>query len=51
MGLYGVVITDWASIREMITWGYAKDGAEASERAVTAGADMDMESYLYVNQL
>jgi beta-glucosidase len=50
-GFTGFVITDWASIREMITWGYAKDGAEASERAVTAGADMDMESYLYVNQL
>jgi len=50
-GFTGFVVTDWASIREMITWGYAKDGAEASERAVTAGADMDMESYLYVNQL
>jgi len=50
-GFTGFVITDWASIREMITWGYAKDAAEAIERAVTAGADMDMESYLYVNQL
>jgi len=50
-GFTGFIVTDWASIREMITWGYAKDGAEASERAVTAGADMDMESYLYVNQL
>jgi len=50
-GFTGFVVTDWASIREMITWGFAKDGAEASLKAVTAGADMDMESYLYVNQL
>ncbi|TRW25155.1 beta-glucosidase BglX [Flavobacterium zepuense] len=50
-GFDGFVITDWASIREMITWGFAKDGAEASEKAVKAGADMDMESYLYVNEL
>jgi beta-glucosidase len=50
-GFTGFVVTDWASIREMITWGFAEDGAEASLKAVTAGADMDMESYLYVNQL
>jgi beta-glucosidase len=50
-GFDGFVITDWASIREMITWGYAKDRAEASVKAVTAGADMDMESYAYVNEL
>ena len=47
----GFVITDWASIKEMILHGYAKDGAEASEKAVKAGSDMDMESYLYVAEL
>jgi beta-glucosidase len=47
----GFVITDWASIKEMISHGYAKDGAEASEKAVKAGSDMDMESYLYVAEL
>ena len=47
----GFVITDWASIREMIVHGYAKDGAEATEKAVKAGSDMDMESYLYVAEL
>ncbi len=50
-GFDGFVITDWASIREMIAHGFAKDGAEASLKAVTAGADMDMESHLYVNEL
>lgn len=47
----GFVISDWASIREMIPHGFAKDGADASLKAVTAGSDMDMESHLYVNEL
>ncbi|WP_304200902.1 beta-glucosidase BglX [Flavobacterium alvei] len=47
----GFVVTDWGSIREMIVHGYAKDGAEASERALNAGSDMDMESSLYVAEL
>lgn len=47
----GFVVSDWASIREMIAHGYAKDGSEAAERAAIAGSDMDMESYLYVQEL
>lgn len=47
----GFVISDWASIREMINHGFAQDGKEASKKAVDAGSDMDMESYLYVTEL
>ncbi|KIA87681.1 beta-glucosidase BglX [Flavobacterium sp. AED] len=47
----GFVVSDWASVREMITHGFAKDGAEASKKAVNAGSDMDMESHLYVEEL
>lgn len=47
----GFVVSDWASVREMITHGFAKDGAEASQKAVNAGSDMDMESHLYVEEL
>ncbi|TRX41279.1 beta-glucosidase BglX [Flavobacterium restrictum] len=47
----GFVVSDWASVREMIPHGFAKDGAEATQKAVTAGSDMDMESYLYVAEL
>ena len=47
----GFVISDWASIREMIPHGFAKDGSDATLKAVTAGSDMDMESHLYVNEL
>ncbi|GGB76342.1 glycosyl hydrolase [Flavobacterium suaedae] len=50
-GFDGFVITDWASIREMIPHGFAEDRAEAALKAVKAGADMDMESYAYVNEL
>jgi beta-glucosidase len=47
----GFVVSDWASVREMIAHGFAKDGAEATSKAVIAGSDMDMESYLYVVEL
>jgi beta-glucosidase len=47
----GFVVSDWASVREMIIHGYAKDGADATQKAVTAGSDMDMESSMYVAEL
>lgn len=50
-GFDGFVISDWASVREMIAHGFAKDGAEATLKAVKAGSDMDMESHLYIAEL
>lgn len=47
----GFVISDWASIREMISWGHAKDKKQAAKIAVTAGSDMDMEGYVYIEEL
>ncbi|MFV5697362.1 beta-glucosidase BglX [Flavobacterium sp. ZT3R17] len=47
----GFVVSDWASVREMIAHGFAKDGAEATQKAVNAGSDMDMESHLFVEEL
>lgn len=47
----GFVVSDWASIAEMIAHGFCKDGKEAAEKAVNAGVDMEMVSYLYVNHL
>lgn len=47
----GFIVSDWGSITEMIAHGYAKDGNQAAEIAVNAGSDMDMESYLYVDEL
>ena len=47
----GFVVSDWGSIGEMVTHGHAKDGKQAAEMAINAGSDMDMESYLYVENL
>lgn len=47
----GFVVSDWGSITEMIAHGFAKNGKQAAEIAVNAGSDMDMESYLYVEEL
>ncbi|WP_179021771.1 beta-glucosidase BglX [Winogradskyella forsetii] len=43
----GFVVSDWGSIGEMQAHGYATDKKHASEIAIKAGSDMDMESYAY----
>lgn len=47
----GFMVTDWGSINEMIAHRQAENRRAAAELAVKAGADMDMESYAYVNEL
>ncbi|WP_224491270.1 beta-glucosidase BglX [Robertkochia flava] len=47
----GFVVSDWGSVNEMIIHGFARDGRDAALKAATAGSDMDMESYHYVNHL
>ena len=47
----GFVVSDWASVWEMINWGHAKDKKEAAELAAKAGSDMDMEGYVYIEEL
>lgn len=46
-GFEGFVVSDWASLYEMIDHGYAKDTAHAAELAMKAGSDMDMEGRIY----
>ncbi|AXT58715.1 beta-glucosidase BglX [Aquimarina sp. MMG015] len=43
----GFIVSDWASIAEMIFHGYAKDKTHAAELAMKAGNDMDMEGRAY----
>lgn len=50
-GFDGVIISDWASIREMIAHGAAEDDREAAYRAIRAGVDMEMMTPCYVNHL
>ncbi|MCR8667849.1 beta-glucosidase BglX [Aestuariibaculum sp. M13] len=47
----GFVVSDWGSINEMMAHGFAEDKKGAARLAVTAGSDMDMESYAYVDEL
>ncbi|RKR12384.1 beta-glucosidase [Maribacter vaceletii] len=50
-GFDGFIVSDWGSINEMISHGYAKNKKQASKIAANAGSDMDMESYAYINHL
>jgi beta-glucosidase len=43
----GFVISDWGSIRELMNHGIAASTAEACEKAVNAGVDMDMVGQIY----
>ncbi len=50
-GFSGFVVSDWGSIGEMVTHGYARDARTAAQLAITAGSDMDMESNSYRDHL
>ncbi|MCB9080089.1 MAG: beta-glucosidase BglX [Lewinellaceae bacterium] len=50
-GFQGFVVSDWGSIRELITHGVAADKREASRLAALGGSDMDMESSAYTTTL
>lgn len=50
-GFDGFVVSDWASVKEMIPHGFAKDDKEAAEKAINAGVDMEMVSYTYVENV
>jgi len=47
----GFVVSDWGSVREMVSHGYAADMQDAAIKAINAGNDMDMEGYAYTNNL
>ncbi|MDR0394317.1 MAG: glycoside hydrolase family 3 C-terminal domain-containing protein, partial [Tannerella sp.] len=47
----GFVVSDWASVAEMIAHGFCKDEKEAAEKAVNAGVDMEMVSQTYPKHL
>lgn len=47
----GFVVSDWASIEEMIMHGFCKDGSEAALKGMRAGVDMEMVSTTYLNNL
>jgi beta-glucosidase len=50
-GFEGFVVSDWASIEEMIAHGYCEDHREAAFKAMRAGVDMEMYSPCYPDHL
>lgn len=50
-GFDGFVVSDWASIMEMIPHGLVHNKYEASDLAMNAGVDMDMEAHFYTAEL
>ncbi|WP_353334294.1 glycoside hydrolase family 3 N-terminal domain-containing protein [Bacteroides sedimenti] len=50
-GFKGFVVSDWASIKEMVNHGFCADDKDAAMKAVNAGVDMEMVSYTYMNNL
>lgn len=47
----GFVVSDWASINEMVDHGFSSDTKEAAQKAINAGVDMEMVSVTYVTYI
>jgi beta-glucosidase len=47
----GMLVSDWASIQQMIPHGVCTDLKDAAQKAIAAGVDMDMMGYAYLNHL
>jgi beta-glucosidase len=50
-GFDGFVISDWDAIRELLNHGVAATRADAAERAVNAGVDMEIAGRFYKDEL
>ena len=47
----GMVVSDWASIAQLVTHGIAEDAKDAARQAASAGVSMDMASQAYAKHL
>jgi beta-glucosidase len=47
----GFVVSDYESVKELIAHGVAANEAQAAQKALTAGIDMEMVSRLFSNQV
>jgi beta-glucosidase len=50
-GFGGFVVSDWASIAEMIPHGFAADARDAARLALNAGVDMEMSTATYADHV
>jgi beta-glucosidase len=47
----GLMVSDWGSFGELINHGYAENGADAAQKSILAGSQMDMESMVLIENL
>jgi beta-glucosidase len=50
-GFKGFVVSDWGTVQDLVTHGFASSPADAAARAVNAGVDMEMTSHDYRDTL
>jgi beta-glucosidase len=50
-GFDGFVVSDWASIQEMVNHGFCADETEAAKKGLEGGVDMEMVTDCYRNHL
>ncbi|HJT25540.1 MAG TPA: glycoside hydrolase family 3 N-terminal domain-containing protein, partial [bacterium] len=47
----GFVVSDWASVQQLVSHGFAANDKDAAAKGVLAGVDMDMQSHVYGDYL
>jgi beta-glucosidase len=50
-GFQGFVVSDWRSVEDLKTHGFAADSEDAAIRGVNAGVDMEMTSHVFRDNL
>jgi beta-glucosidase len=50
-GFQGIVLSDALAVGSLVTHGYARDGEDAADKALSAGLNMDMASLTYSKNL
>ena len=50
-GFAGFVVSDWASIEQLVPHGFATDEKDAAGKALAAGVDMEMQTSTYPDHL
>lgn len=51
LGFEGFVVTDWATVNDLVRQGACESLSEAAKAAIEAGVDMDMVSGVFANEL
>ncbi len=51
LGFEGFVVSDWASVHQLLKQGVANDGRDCAKLAINAGLDMEMTDNHYIEDL